>query len=321
MAGSKRLARFVGAASVASVFPLAAILGGCSADSSPAGEQDSGADSPGSVDAGTATPEASTSAPQDSGVADATDGGAGEDSGPSAMIPGWTLVWSDEFNGNDGTPVDPAKWQHDTGGNNANHELEYYSDSLDNSQQRGGSLVITATTDGNGGYTSARITTAGLFTQRYGRFEARAQLPRGQGMWPAFWMLGENIGDVGWPACGEIDIMETIGTDVGQNHGSLHSSGWDPSGVYPLPNGSQLSDAFHTYALEWEPAEIRFYVDDNLYETQDQSGAPGGAWAFDHPFFIIINLAVGGDWPGPPDNSTVFPQKLLVDWVRVYTKN
>jgi beta-glucanase (GH16 family) len=272
-------------------------------------------------DAGPPAAEASAGAKGDAAPPPDARADAATDAAPPNVIDGYVLVWSDEFNGADGTPPDPAKWTHETGGNNANQELEYYSDSIDNSQQHGGNLVITATTDGNGNYTSARINTAGQFTQTYGRFEARAQLPYGQGIWPAFWMLGANIGNVGWPACGEIDIMETIGTDVGENHGSLHSPGWDPSGVQPLPGGASYADGFHTFAIEWDPGEIRFYVDDVLYETQDQNGAPGGAWVFDgQPFFIILNVAVGGNWPGNPDSTTVFPQKLLVDYVRVYQK-
>jgi beta-glucanase (GH16 family) len=309
---------------------LAACSSGGDGSSSPAVEQDGSAPLLPSTDAAIpvptfdaappSVPDASPPLKMDAAPGPGAGADGGPDAAPPAVIDGYTLVWNDEFNGADGTPPDPSKWAHETGGNNANQELEYYSDSIDNSQQRGGNLVITATTDGQGNYTSARINTAGQFTQTYGRFEARAQLPFGQGIWPAFWMLGNNIGDVGWPACGEIDIMETIGTDVGENHGSLHSPGWDPSAVTSLPGGAQYSDGFHVFAMEWDPGEIRFYVDGVLYETQDQSGAPGGAWVYDHPFFIIINVAVGGNWPGSPDSTTVFPQKLLVDYVRVYKK-
>ena len=283
---------------------------------------DSGAVTP--FDAGQASaPDASPPATADSGGMADTTPDAGEDGAPPTVVDGYTLVWHDEFNGANGSPVDPTKWTHDVGGNNPNDELEYYSDSIVNSQQSGGNLVITATTDGQGNYTSARIDTSSTFTQQYGRFEARAQMPYGQGLWPAFWMLGANINTgAGWPACGEIDIMETIGTDVGNNHGSLHSPGWDPTAVYPLPDGGLYSDAFHVFAAEWDPGEIRFYVDGALYETQDASDAPNGGWVFDggQPFFIIINVAVGGDWPGSPDSTTVFPQMLLVDYVRVYQK-
>jgi beta-glucanase (GH16 family) len=324
-----------------STIAIGALLAACSSSGSGTWPDDSGATTPSSEDAGSPpvtttpppfdagqpfAPDSSAVATDDAAGGSSPDSGAGaasdQDSAPPNTVDGYTLVWSDEFNGADGSPVDPSKWVHETGGNNANDELEYYSDSIDNSQQLGGNLVITATSDGQGNYTSARINTSASFSPQYGRIEARAQLPFGQGLWPAFWMLGDNIGDVGWPACGEIDIMETIGTDVGENHGSLHSPGWDPTAVCSPAGGAQLSDGFHTYAVEWDPGEIRFYLDDTLYETQDASGAPDGAWVFDNqPFFIIINVAVGGDWPGNPDSTTVFPQKLLVDWVRVYQKN
>jgi beta-glucanase (GH16 family) len=324
--------------SALSAIALGALFTACSSAGSPAStslqDQDGGASEGFSEDAGAPVPitafDAGKSAAPDAGApakGDAAAPNAGADAGddaggPPTVVDGYTLVWNDEFNGADGTPPDTTKWTHETGGNNANNELEYYSDSIDNSQQRGGDLVITATTDGQGNYTSARINTAGHFTQAYGRFEARAQMPYGQGIWPAFWMLGSNIDQVSWPACGEIDILETIGTDVGENHGSLHSPGWDPSGVHPLPGGAKYSDGFHVFAAEWDPGEIRFYVDGDLYETRDQGDAPSGGWVFEkQPFFIIINVAVGGNWPGSPDSTTVFPQKLLVDYVRVYQKN
>jgi beta-glucanase (GH16 family) len=260
------------------------------------------------------------------------DSGGTVDAPDESAVPGYTLSWSDEFDGADGSAPDPSKWTYDIGGSGwGNNEREYYTNSLANSQQQGGNLVITATPDGASSltcwygtclYTSARLKTQGLFAQAYGRFEARAQMPFGKGLWPAFWMLGSDIGTVGWPACGEIDILETIGTDITDNHGSLHAPGYNPTAVFPLPDGGTYAQAFHTFAIEWEPGEIRFYVDDNLYETQDQSGvADGGTWEFDTPFFIILNVAVGGNWPGDPDSTTTFPQTLKVDWVRVYTKN
>jgi len=175
-------------------------------------------------------------------------------------------------------------------------------------------------------YTSARLKTQSLFSQAYGRFEARIKIPAGQGMWPAFWMLGKDIGAVGWPKCGEIDIMENIGKEPGIVHGSLHGPSTigrtsDASAPFSLPAGQKFADDFHLYAVEWEPGTVRFYVDSNLYATFNSSQWPaGGTWAFDHPFFIILNVAVGGDWPGAPDNSTIFPQQMLVDYVRVYSK-
>lgn len=250
---------------------------------------------------------------------------------------GWNLVWSDEFNGANGSAPDPAKWTYDlgVGGNGwGNNELETYTNRPRNVQVSGGNLVITALQETYAdpvdnvtrNYTSARIKTQGLFSQAYGRFEARIKIPQGQGMWPAFWMLGNNITSVGWPTCGEIDIMENIGKEPGTVHGSLHgpsstSPTSDASAPFSLPAGQKFADDFHLFAVEWSPGTISFFVDSNLYETVTQSQWPaGGTWVFDHPFFIILNLAVGGNWPGSPDNTTQFPQQMLVDYVRVYTK-
>jgi beta-glucanase (GH16 family) len=250
---------------------------------------------------------------------------------------GFTLVWSDEFSGPDGSSPDSAKWTFDTGvdGNGwGNNELETYTNRAQNAQLKDGNLVITALKETHAdpkdgitrNYTSARLKTQGLFSQAYGRFEARIKIPAGQGMWPAFWMLGKDISSISWPKCGEIDIMENIGKEPGMAHGSLHGpsasgSTSDLSAPFSLPAGKKFADDFHLYAVEWEPGTIRFYVDANLSATFNQSQWPaGGAWTFDHPFFLILNLAIGGDWPGSPDNTTVFPQKMLVDYVRVYTK-
>jgi beta-glucanase (GH16 family) len=247
---------------------------------------------------------------------------------------GYTLVWSDEFNGADGSAPDSSKWTYDLGGKGwGNSELECYTNRAPNVQVKGGNLVITALkesvtcSDGtSSNYTSARLKTQGLFSQAYGRFEARIKIPKGQGMWPAFWMLGNNISSVGWPTCGEIDIMENIGKEPGTVHGSLHgpsSTGRtsDATATFSLPAGQNFGDDFHIYAVEWEPGTVRFFVDTNLYETVNQAQWPaGGTWEFDHPFFLLLNVAVGGDWPGSPDNTTQFPQQMLVDYVRVYTK-
>ena len=255
---------------------------------------------------------------------------------PATSPAGWTLVWSDEFNGPDGSAPDPSKWTYDTGGRGwGNNELECYTNRLQNSQIKGGNLVITAEqesvpfacADGSmNNYTSARLKTQGLFSQAYGRFEARIKIPAGQGMWPAFWMLGNNITTAGWPTCGEIDVMENIGREPGTVHGSLHgpsttSSTSDATSIFTLSRGQAFADDFHLFAIEWEPGLVRFYVDTNLYATFTQSQWPaGGNWVFDHPFFIILNAAVGGTWPGSPDSTTVFPQQMLVDYVRVYSK-
>jgi beta-glucanase (GH16 family) len=255
------------------------------------------------------------------------------DSSAGVAIPGWRLTWSDEFNGPDGTAVDPTKWKHDVGGSGwGNNELEYYTNGTQNAVVQGGNLIVTATKQGASQYrcsygtclyTSARLHTQGLFAQQYGRFEARVQMPTGKGLWPAIWMLGDNISTVHWPACGEIDFMETIGSDISTNHGSLHMpTNYGPTGTFKLPNGASFAGAFHTFSIEWEPGTIRFYVDDQLYEMQTQSTVPGAdKWEFEHPFYLLINVAVGGAWPGSPDSTTTFPQTLKVDWVRVYQKD
>jgi len=258
--------------------------------------------------------------------------------------PRWKLVWSDEFNGPDGSAPDPAWWTYDLGGNGwGNDELEYYTRRPENVAIQNGNLVITARRESFSGpadpaatgpegktvvtrdYTSARLKTQGLFSQTYGRFEARIQIPKGQGIWPAFWMLGADIDKVHWPGSGEIDIMENIGKEPTKIHGSLHGPGPGGSGtddmtaVFTLPRGGQFAEAFHVFAVEWEPGVIRFYVDGTLYFTATPKGMPHGTgWVFDHPFFLLLNLAVGGDWPGNPDSSTQFPQQMLVDYVRVY---
>jgi len=261
----------------------------------------------------------------------------GGSSGAAGAATNWTLTWSDEFNGADGSAVDSSKWVYDTGGNGwGNSEYEYYTNSTANSVQQGGNLVITATTAGasshtcsypsNGPcqYTSARIKTLGKFSQQYGRFEARIQIPEGQGIWPAFWMMGDNINQVNWPTCGEIDVMENVGKEPSINHGSMHmpatgsSSDSQLTGMYTLPGGAKLGDDFHIYAIEWSSTEVAFYVDGNLYETQTKAGTTGRTWEFDHPFFILLNVAVGGTWPGAPDSTTSFPQTMKVDYVRVY---
>jgi len=249
----------------------------------------------------------------------------------AATSPAWKLVWSDEFNGPTGTAVDASKWVSETGGGGwGNHELESYTTRLENALQQDGSLVIKAVREKYTGadgmareYTSARLKTQGKFSQTYGRFEARIKIPRGQGIWPAFWMLGNDIDKPGWPDCGEIDIMENIGKEPALVHGTIHGPGYSGAnglgGSYGLPGNPQFADDFHIFAVEWEPKAIRFYVDDHLYETRTPADIPQGTkWVYDHPFFIILNVAVGGDWPGNPDETSVFPQTMLVDYVRVY---
>jgi beta-glucanase (GH16 family) len=271
-----------------------------------------------------------------SGNAGFANGGSTGDGGASAggtgsggAPPGWTLFWSDEFNGAQGSAVDSSKWNLTNKGDGfGNNELEFYRDGTNNAAMDGnGNLVITAKKESYSGrnYTSAKLDSSGKFEQLYGRFEARMKIPRGQGLWPAFWMLGNNIGSVGWPTCGEVDIMENIGKEPSIVHGSMHGpgySGGNPLGAaYTLPNGAKFADDFHVFAIEWETNVVRFYVDDNLYETRTPADVPAGKqWVYDHPFYVILNVAVGGTWPGSPDGTTQFPQTMTVDYVRVYTR-
>ena len=242
-----------------------------------------------------------------------------------AAPPYWTLIWADEFDGPAGSPPDPTKWAFDTGaGKWGNQELETYTDSRDNSRLDGnGNLVIEARQPAPGQYTSARLKTQGLYAVEYGRIEARMKLPAGQGIWPAFWMLGIDIPQVGWPQCGEIDIMENIGREPSVVHGTVHGPGYSgANGIgqsYTLPDNSRFADDFHIFSVEWSQNGVQFFVDGQPYHTVRPSSLPQDtAWVFSHPFFLLLNVAVGGSWPGNPDATTVFPQQLLVDYVRVY---
>jgi beta-glucanase (GH16 family) len=252
----------------------------------------------------------------------------------SGEAPTWTLAWSDEFDGPAGAPVDGAKWAVDTGGTGwGNRERQYYTSGVENAALDGaGRLVITARAEGPDSprrcwygacrYTSARLETRGRFETTYGRFEARIRIPRGQGLWPAFWMLGADIGGIGWPASGEIDVMENIGREPAIVHGTMHGPGYSGddgiTGKYALPS-TTFADDFHVFAVEWTPGQVRWLVDDREYHRTTPADLPGGArWVFDHPFFLLLNVAVGGAWPGDPDASTTFPQQMLVDYVRVY---
>ncbi|HEV2348889.1 MAG TPA: glycoside hydrolase family 16 protein [Terriglobia bacterium] len=241
------------------------------------------------------------------------------------------LVWSDEFNAPNGSVPDRRKWTFDIGGKGwGNNELESYTRRRQNAHIQDGMLVIQARKEpytGKDGvarnYTSARLRTQGLFSQTYGRIEARIKIPYGQGLWPAFWMLGDNVAQAGWPRCGEIDIMENIGREPSMVHGTIHGPGYSGAvgitATYKSPGGRRFADDFHIYAVEWQPRKIQFFVDGNSYSTILPANLPPGApWVYDHPFFIILNLAVGGDWPGDPDASTTFPQTMQVDYVRVY---
>src|SRR5262245_5662069 len=247
----------------------------------------------------------------------------------STSLQEWTLTWSDEFDGSAGTPPKATKWVAETGGQGwGNQEREYYTARTENAALDGsGHLAITARAEsldssyhcwyGACRYTSARLKTQGRFEQTYGRFEARLRIPRGQGIWPAFWMLGNDIGSVGWPTSGEIDIMENIGREPNTVHGTIHGPGYSGGeGIgagYTI--GGAFADAFHTFAVEWGPDFIAWFVDGVQYQRRTPADLGGDRWVFNHPFFMIMNVAVGGFWPGDPDGSTVFPQQLVVDYV------
>ncbi|GGP11031.1 family 16 glycosylhydrolase [Nonomuraea glycinis] len=236
------------------------------------------------------------------------------------------VTWADEFDKPAGTPLDGTKWKFDTGGGGwGNNELQYYTNSTRNVQHDGqGRLAITARQEnpsnlqchyGTCRYTSGRVLTADKFSQAYGRFEASIKIPRGQGIWPAFWMLGG--GD--WPNTGEIDIMENVGHITNTVHGTVHGPGYSGgAGIGGSRTvGAPLGDAFHTYAVDWSPNLIVWYLDGSEYFRITPAGIRGNRWVFDHPFFMILNVAVGGNWPGNPDGSTSFPQTMLIDYVRV----
>lgn len=239
----------------------------------------------------------------------------------------WTLVWQDEFDGPAGQLPDPSRWVFDIGTDWGNSQLEYDTARPENVSLDGsGLLAITARQESYQGrsYTSGRINTRGKFQQTHGRFEARMRMPGGRGMWPAFWLLGSNFATVDWPACGEIDILEYRGQEPRIVHGSLHGPGYSGGNAltrsYTVP-GAPLDSSFHVYAVEWSSKEITWWVDDRAFATLQPGDLPGGApWAFNHSFFVILNLAVGGGFVGPPDASTTFPQQLLVDYVRVYRR-
>jgi beta-glucanase (GH16 family) len=246
---------------------------------------------------------------------------------------GWKLVWHDEF---DGAAVDPARWGFQVNGaGGGNNELQYYTDRDANAFVENGSLVIRALRetytggDGTRSYTSARLYSQGTGSWKYGRFEIRARLPRGQGLWPAIWMMPLLSVYGPWPASGEIDIMELLGHEPDKVYGTIHYGGASPVHVqsgasFTLPSGS-FAEAYHLFAFEWDTTAMRWFVDDSLYSTKTQSvwytqGHDRPA-PFDQAFYLILNVAVGGNWPGSPDASTVFPQDMAVDYVRVFQRD
>ena len=227
----------------------------------------------------------------------------------------WGLLWSEEFSGNE---LNTQFWNYDIGTGDwgwGNNELQYYTNNSNNLSIANGFATIKAldTPFGNSDYTSARIQTKNKFSVQYGKIEARMKLPMGQGLWPAFWMLGQNIDAVSWPSCGEIDIMEHVNNNVNVN-GSIH---WNQNGHQSSTStiGLDITD-FHVYSIEWNEVNIKWYADGILYKTFNIESDNHSA--FHQPFFLILNLAVGGLWPGNPDNTTLFPSEMIVDYIRVY---
>ncbi|MEM6379537.1 MAG: glycoside hydrolase family 16 protein [Bacteroidota bacterium] len=244
----------------------------------------------------------------------------------------WQLVWSDEFDGSAGTLPDQSKWNFDVGTGWGNEQLEYDTDRAENASMDGnGNLAIVARRESfaGSGFTSARITTKGKFDQTYGRFEARIKMPWGPGIWPAFWLLGSNIDEVEWPQCGEIDIMEYRGQEPNIIHGSVHGPGYSASDAitkkFGLPK-DRFDTNYYVYAIEWGEDYINYFVDDILYfritpDSLEDEDVDREEWVYDHDFHIILNLAVGGTFVGFPTVDTMFPQTMLVDYVRVYSES
>jgi beta-glucanase (GH16 family) len=231
---------------------------------------------------------------------------------PTPVTPVYSLIWSDEFNG---TSIDTSKWVMETGNLHVNNEKEYYQPQ--NAAVTNGTLVITAKKETVGGqsYTSARMNTLGKFSMTYGRIEARIKLPLGLGMWPAFWMLGANISTVSWPQCGEIDIMEHINAD-NVIYGTMH---WNVNGHVQYGSTTTTSTGdYHLYAVEWDANSIRWYVDSVLYQTGNIANNINTTGAFHLPFFVLLNLAVAGDFPGKNVDESLLPESMYVDYVRVY---
>ena len=240
-----------------------------------------------------------------------------------ATYPGYTLVWGEDFNGKE---VNPGNWTFELGNNNGwgNNELQTYTNSSENAFVSQGNLIIEARTAaaGGSGYTSARMITKNKKIFKWGRIDIRAKLPKGKGIWPALWMLGNNIDAVNWPACGEIDILEYLGHETNKIYGTMH---WGASSnshsmkgsSYTLPAGS-FDQQFHVYSIIWQQDSIKVLVDDLQYFQFAKSDVGGAAYPFNADFFFIFNIAVGGNWPGAPDAFTTFPQRMVVDYVRVF---
>jgi beta-glucanase (GH16 family) len=248
--------------------------------------------------------------------------------GADSELRGWDLGWSDEFDGPLGAPADPSVWHHEVGGGGwGNDELQYYTGSTENASLDGDSnLAIVVRRTGahagesfNSGYTSARLVTKDAMAFSYGLVTARMKLPGGRGCWPGLWMLGDNLDEAGWPACGEIDIMEHFGDGSAVVHGTVHGPGYSGGVTASCRAQSSLSDEFHIYTVCWEPQRIRWYLDDDLYATVTPASLRPRPWVFDHDFFLLVNVAAGGTMAEAPGPAVTFPQTMLVDYIRVYT--
>ena len=246
-------------------------------------------------------------------------------------IEGWNIVWQDEF---DKDSLDLTKWSRETGGHGwGNNELQFYTDSDSNSYVENGNLILKAqvvpqgigSSKGLRYYSSARLRTYGKGDWKYGRIEVKAKVASGQGIWPAIWMLPTDWLFGGWPSSGEIDIMEHVGYDLGVVHGSVHTEAYNHKINTQRSSARKIANVdteFHVYSIIWDKDKISFFIDDVqyfLFENDQQGNYK--TWPFDQRFHLLINIAVGGDWPGNPDNSTNFPRKMLVDYVRVYEKS
>ena len=246
-------------------------------------------------------------------------------------IEGWNIVWQDEF---DKDSLDLTKWSREIGGHGwGNNELQFYTDSDSNSYVENGNLILKAqvvpqgigSSKGLRYYSSARLRTYGKGDWKYGRIEVKAKVASGQGIWPAIWMLPTDWLFGGWPSSGEIDIMEHVGYDLGVVHGSVHTEAYNHKINTQRSSARKIANVdteFHVYSIIWDKDKISFFVDDVqyfLFENDQQGNYK--TWPFDQRFHLLINIAVGGDWPGNPDNSTNFPRKMLVDYVRVYEKS
>jgi beta-glucanase (GH16 family) len=245
---------------------------------------------------------------------------------------GYSLVWSEEFTGPAGSPPDSRIWRPELGGHGwGNEELQYYTDDTANAALDGaGNLAISVRRAapelagprfGGREYTSARLITKDLKAFRYGLVRAGIKLPVGRGIWPAFWMLGADIDRNEWPSCGEIDVMENFGTNPATVHGTVHGPGYSGADgiTASLDLGVPLAGDFHVYSVCWEPERIRWYADGIHFHTVTRAGPRAGPWVFDHDFYLLLNVAVGGTASEPPGASVTFPQTMLVDYIRLYT--